>query len=236
MLSRSITVIAGFLGEKKDWDFLETDKLGVQNIFPVAPCSFSAKSFDHFSDLLIEEMQKNGSHYVLGYSLGGRLALHSVIKNPSFFKGAIFISTHPGLLNSEEREKRLKNDEELAAKVLTQPWKDLMELWESQKVFQSGSFVFQRKESNFKRIFLAEALKNYSLGKQNNFREEIAKLNLPILWITGSLDEKFSQCAKTLGFSHPSSLQKIFSDAGHRLPWEKPEELQKAVYSFLDNI
>ena len=65
---------------------------------------------------LLKTLQINQC-YLLGYSMGGRVALYLTIYFPSYFKRVILESTSPGLATKAERDRRIRQDLKLAEKL-----------------------------------------------------------------------------------------------------------------------
>ena len=169
----------------------------------------------------------------MGYSLGGRLALHSLIDAPHLWKGAIIISAHPGLLHKEERLLRYQRDLAWGECFENEEWSSLQTAWNGQEVFGEDQFFFERREIDYQRSKLSEALVNGSLGLQEELSSSIAALPFPILWITGERDIRFCEAAKRLTFAHSHSMWRIVPGAGHRVPWSCPEQFIAIVEEFL---
>ncbi|MGB5531091.1 MAG: hypothetical protein WBQ32_14085, partial [Ignavibacteriaceae bacterium] len=56
---------------------------------------------------------------------------------------------------------------------------------------------------------------------------------VPILLISGGLDEKFTQINQSLSKLFPSARHKIISTAGHNVHLEEPKKFVEAVNRFL---
>lgn len=154
----------------------------------------------------------------MGYSLGGRLALHALIDSPQQWSEAIIISAHPGLAEGV-RAKRREEDAIWAKRFLEEPWSDVLQAWNNREVFAHDKPVV-RKEQNFSRSLLAQALTTWSLGNQKDLAEAIGKLPMPITWVVGEYDTKFVSEAMRLSFANPSSRVIIVPGAGHRIDFE----------------
>jgi 2-succinyl-6-hydroxy-2,4-cyclohexadiene-1-carboxylate synthase len=172
--------------------------------------------------------------FLMGYSMGGRLALHALLQRPSIWKGAVMISTHPGLTDQTEKLKRVGSDQKWAERFEKEEWSSLMQAWNQQQVF--GGHVISRMEENYNRRHLSLALSYWSLGFQEDLRERIKTLDLPMLWITGEKDLKFRSVAQTLAFNHERSKTCMISHAGHRILWEEPKQIVEELKSFLKNL
>lgn len=195
----------GFLGLPSDWKSLQ-----------------SAHSVDLFSESPIpywdwaQSFNKKHSGTLVGYSLGGRLALHALIDDPSRWERAIIVSAHPGL-HVDKRPVRLVEDALWAEKFVHAPWDDLMNQWNRRDVFAHDNPAV-RIESNFNRQNLSRALRVWSLGNQERLHEKISRLPMQITWIVGEKDLRFVSEAKSLSFVHPKSELIILPHKGHRIP------------------
>lgn len=228
-----IWALSGFLGLPNDWDFLQWNHCTAVDwqIFTLNSLSEWGKAFNQW---IIQQDQS--PHILMGYSLGGRLALHAIIDQPQLWQAAIIISAHTGLIDSQERLIRQRRDLEWAKRFEKENWINLIEAWNAQEIFATDSFFFNRQESDYQRIKLIQALVGGSLGNQANLHQQITSLSLPILWITGSQDYRYGQVAQSLTFSHPLSYWKSIEGAGHRVPWSKPQVFSKEITAFLKSL
>lgn len=212
------TVIAlhGFLGVPTDWDQWDCIPYAIK---PAESLTSWAIEFNQWA-----EANTTAPRTLIGYSMGGRLALHALIQNHSLWQDAILISTNIGLKDPEVRPARLKNDYKWADKFRNDPWDELMQDWESQSIFK-GSFTSTRLEKDYNRNDLALHLENFSLAKQEYLLQDIANLNLPIQWITGSLDLNAESHAKAIIQHHPHSQHLSIPNGTHRVHFEFPTKV-----------
>lgn len=194
-----IYALHGFLGRPADWQSVLPEAVHVDLFKP------PIKSFEVWAAEFNSQVEPGS--LLVGYSLGGRLALHALAQNPALWKGGVIVSANPGL-DVEEREARLKHDLSWAKKFLNDPWEKLMAEWNSQPVFAGRPPVFERREEEFDRGVLAMVLEKWSLGRQEKVVPAV-----PLLWITG----------ETAG-------------TGHRVPWEAKSLFQQQVKQFIGEI
>lgn len=227
-----IYLLHGFLGLPSDWDFLDVHfehcKLHKVHLFEQFKPDQGISSFIKEFNQLIDPEQNN---ILVGYSLGGRLGVQVVIDQPGLWKGASFISTHPGLKEEAERATRIINDGLLAMRFLTMKWPELMEKWNEQPVF-AYSKHFARQEEDYNRAILADVLTHWGLGQQQDLRESLAKLDIPIQWIVGKNDSKFLEIGQSIKFKHSKSQFFAVEDAGHRVPWDQPQHFIDILKQF----
>ncbi|RYZ70251.1 MAG: alpha/beta fold hydrolase [Proteobacteria bacterium] len=232
---RHLICLHGFLGLAEDWEKIE----------PVAPKGWNTvhenlwaelADYKTWAEKFCERVAKlEGTKVVLGYSLGGRLAMHALAMRADLFSGAILVSCNPGLKTDEERSVRVVADHAWAEKFRKLPWEDLMSEWSGQGAFAGLPSSIERKESEFDRELLAESLELWSLGYQRDLEKELSAVQLPILMITGAKDTKFTAIARAQVEKKSGSDRSlvVIKDAGHRVPWEATAEFRTNVANFL---
>lgn len=232
-MNSTIWAIPGFLGLSSDWDFLDWKNLIGVNLHPFAWDSLFEWGIQF--NAWVEKQEKNPA-ILMGYSLGGRLALHALLDRPQQWQAAIIISAHIGIENVQEKEKRWQRDQKWTQRFEREDWVSLMQAWNAQEVFKQDDFHFNRQEKQYQRAQLMQCLMQGSLGQQANLREQIASLSVPLLWITGGQDHSYCQLAQTLSFAHPQSRWKKIEQAGHRVPWAQSKAFSQCVQAFLEEV
>ncbi len=237
-MKTKIYALHGFLGLPSDWD--EIEQKICESFEALEPFSFSSprNGLQHWGQALNRYVAKQPvqRHILLGYSQGGRLAMHALIENPALWAGAIIVSANTGLKFEEEKVPRLQIDIDWAQRFLTDPWKDLIDDWNRQGVFQGQMPPFYRREEDYVRSHLADAIEGWSVGKQNDLRELLSKLPFPILWIAGEKDVKHVGLAKQMALDHPLSSVWIAPEVGHRVPWECPQLFLEETKSWMQRL
>lgn len=215
----NVHALHGFLGHAADWDFLKP----------------SAE--DRYTLHTTLERAGAGRRVLLGYSQGGRIALQTLVARAEDWDAAIIVSAHPGLKTAEEREARIRHDENWARRFETDPWAELIRDWNAQPVFGGREAMDPRREEDFSRAELAHALRQYSLGKQEDLPQRIAALNVPICWVVGENDSRYLELAKSVEIRSGSAFRlHIVPGAGHRVPWEAPDAFREIFCGFLDQL
>lgn len=220
----------GFLGLTSDWDpfdFPITSHPVLDN--PPSPTNGLQEWAIRFNRDVGTTLPK----LLMGYSLGGRLAMHAITQNPEYWSGAILISCHPGLSCHIKREERLKKDIIWAEKFEKEPWHNLMTQWNAQEPFKFSKPCV-RNEEDYSREQLSAMLRYWSVGNQENLTAKLQTLSIPILWIAGKQDFTYASLAESLSFAHPKSKRWIADGAGHRVPWES-NEFSKVVKEFISH-
>ena len=186
-----IHFLHGFLGSAGDWNIFCPDLKNHSFIFHsienyMFPNLKGYKTYfsawlDGFHSSLVNQNHSN-KKILVGYSLGGRLALHSLVSS-NLWDAAIIISANPGLKDESEKQSRIKNDTTWALRFQNEGWDEVLKDWNSQTVFANFQNSLCREEYTINKHAIKEMLINFSLGNQENLREEIKLLNTPTLWL-----------------------------------------------------
>lgn len=235
-----LSALHGFLGTAQDWDFLEgrlnNVSLEKEDLFSKKQNSYGETLWE-FGDAFSRKAAFSNSKtpVLMGYSLGGRLALHALLKKPDYWKAAIIISAHTGLKDEKLKALRKESDASFNELLQNQPWDIFMTKWNSQEVFKNTP-ILNREESHYDKELLGKGFLEWSISRQEDLKSRIESLNIPIFWITGEKDAKFSELAKSLDFKHPDSTLWIAEQSGHRVPWQIQPEFISKINQFLDVI
>jgi len=196
-----------------------------------------ASGFEDWTKIFCEKVAAHPkeNHVLLGYSLGGRLALHALLHCSSLWAGAIVVGADPGLKTEEGRTAQLERDRAWAARWLHEDWKSLWQSWDVQSVFAGRPNVGERLEENYSREQIAQLFEIFSKGHQADLRPQLATLHKPpIVYLSGEEDVKYSALGRELEELCPAFTHELVEDAAHRVPWENPEVFRQKVRAFLN--
>ncbi len=198
-----IVFLHGFLGRSEDWE-------KVCSFLPPVECI----GFDlpgHGSSPFVEDFHIGISHFhLVGYSMGGRIAIGYALRHPEQIASLTVMSAHPGLNTEKERKERLKSDQAWAKLLLELPIEEFLLRWYEQPIFLPFKpDLTLRRHQNVHA--LKAALLHYSLGLQPKYQIEGV--------LIGERDEKF----KAL-YERPI----IIPDAGHMVHLENPKAVAEA--------
>ncbi len=180
------------------------------------------------------EVFRGSGRILLGYSMGGRLALHALLEQPHPWQAAVIISAHPGLENAAERSARTAGDAEWAAKAFTGEWGTFLAEWDAQPVLE-GSAIREPAASRqlaMRRGEVARSFLDWSLGAQAPLWDRLGEIRVPVLWIAGERDAKFRALAQRAASLTPNGSLAVAPGTGHRVPWDHPEWLATTVAGF----
>ncbi|WP_299490131.1 alpha/beta fold hydrolase [Acaryochloris sp. IP29b_bin.137] len=193
-------------------------------------------SLQDWATLFCQRVQAQNikSRFLLGYSLGGRLAFHALLHRSELWQGAIIVSADPGLESECDRKLCLAKDQKWSHKFLHEPWDDLLQEWNALPVFCGRKPTYPVLEADFSRTQIAEVFQKFSKGHQSDLLPHLQKLKFPILYISGEEDTKYCQIGQTLADDCDNLTHLKIANAGHRVPWENPEVFFLTVHQFLE--
>lgn len=212
--SSDIFFLHGFTGSAEDWDSLLPELDNRFNKFTVDLLGHGKSDFPNDPslygwELQVEQLNKIITYFteekvlLTGYSMGGRLALCYALTYPERILGLILESTTPGIKNKAKREKRIKEDEELAEYISAHLPREFIELWMNKEIFATQLRFSDMKRDEIKkrklrnnRIGLSNSLLGFSTGKMPEIYSNLNKLTVKTLLLTGELDTKFTEINK----------------------------------------
>jgi len=173
---------------------------------------------------------------LVGYSLGGRVAMHALIAAPEQWSGAVIISANPGLASRDERDRRREHDAEWAARFRRDEWRRTIADWNAQPVFAGEDPQLSREESDDARAAAVVGLERWSLGTQRDLRPGLRALGLPVLWLAGERDTKYVALMRECAGLNPRFAYAEVPGAGHRAPWTRAPYFEKVVRDWMDTV
>jgi len=178
---------------------------------------------------------------LLGYSLGGRLALQFAAATPTRVRALVLESASPGLAGPAERAARVAADEALAEAIERDGIAAFVARWEALPLWDSQAAlpVATRQRVRAQRLRnnpqgLANSLRGMGTGSQRALWDELPRLRMPALVLAGALDAKFSAIAQQMAGALPHAELAIVPDAGHAIHLEQPEIFAERVAVFLE--
>jgi 2-succinyl-6-hydroxy-2,4-cyclohexadiene-1-carboxylate synthase len=178
------------------------------------------------------EIPRAARRILIGYSMGGRLALHALLEGGPW-DAAVIISANPGLRDPNEQAARRVADTVWATQALTLPWHDFLEKWNSQPLL-GGAMRDSREDGKLmqRRREIARSFVDWSVGNQQPLWNRLPEIKIPTLWIAGENDAKFRSIAEEAALLSDQFNLAIAPDAGHRVPWDSGDWLAERIDDF----
>lgn len=220
----------GNLGSHEDFAFLKPLQNQSISIDAINLWPYSNLSLEETAEQLQSKVAPNSRNGIIGYSMGGRIALQTLCSFPKVFDFAVIISAHPGLPSAQDRANRLKTDQQWAQRVRNLDWGEFLKLWNQQSILKDQPPSAGQQALKPHREAIANAFENWSLGQQPNLAKALANYTNELHWLVGENDQKFSDLAKSLKQQNlPNFHLHTQPKAGHRLIFEQPNELVSII-------
>lgn len=189
--------------------------------------------------LLLDEMKIEKAD-LLGYSMGGRLALTFALLFPERVGKLVLVSSSPGLEKEGERKQRRLKDAELAEFIQQKGIVDFVDYWENIPLFATmnsasasarAAIRAQRLRQSTKG--LANSLIGMGTGAQPSWWRELSQLSCEVLLITGEMDDKFCRIADQMAAEIKNCHRITINNGGHAIHVEEHEKFGTIVSGFL---
>lgn len=246
----ALLMLHGFLGSKDDWSIL------MPRLSQYFHCicidlpghgenidTLDSPGLHQTAKLIVNKIHAMGyrQFHLLGYSLGGRIALHIADDFADSLLSLTLESAHPGLQDSQQQAARSQSDNLWANKLKYLPITDFLSLWYQQAVFSDLSKHQKQQLIAIRRINDPQRLANCfittSLSLQQDCRTVLERLNCPCHFIYGVDDKKFAQVAIDWQASLADSAQhlqlKPLHAAGHNIHSLHPDLFTDTLLALL---
>ncbi len=249
-----LLLLHGFTGSTKSWQWILPHLRHRYRLVLIdlighgqsdAPIDFNRYSMDcAVQDLLsVLDYLKLQQINLLGYSMGGRFALHFAAQAPARVRNLILESSSPGIENEAERQARKQADETLAEFIEEHGLEPFVNQWSKLDLFATQQLLPQKiqNEIRMQRLKnrpqgLANSLRGMGTGVQQSLWNSLHQIHIPTLLLVGKEDAKFRQIAVFMKERLPRSALQIIAEAGHAVHLEKPVQFANAVENFLENV
>jgi len=220
------------------WRFMVPDLRGhgETRLRPGAACTMEACATD--LEMLWGHLGIERTHLV-GYSMGGRLALQVAARHPDRLLSLVTIGAHAGL-EGEAREGRKLDDEALAERIEKDGVEAFVNYWAGLPLFAG----LERRGPSFGAGLHTERMKNTVAGLAASLRgmgagvmqpvwDELGRVTVPCTFVAGQLDHGFVAYARRLAASVPNGRIEIVPRAGHAVHQERPEAFTRVLAAHL---
>ncbi|MGX6970098.1 2-succinyl-6-hydroxy-2,4-cyclohexadiene-1-carboxylate synthase [Vagococcus bubulae] len=178
---------------------------------------------------------------LLGYSMGGRLALSYAVKHPTKINQLILESSSPGLSGYDERKKRRMSDNRLACLLTDKGIHHFVDFWENiplfatqKKLSTSTQETIRNERLSQNPYGLAMSLRYFGTGIQPPLWDKLSLLNgVPVALLVGEYDKKFVSLANQMVEKISRGHVITFSKSGHCIHLEKPNEFAETIRDIL---
>jgi 2-succinyl-6-hydroxy-2,4-cyclohexadiene-1-carboxylate synthase len=209
---------------------------GETRIRPGAACTMDGCLADLV--MLWDHLGVERTHLV-GYSMGGRLALHIAARKPERLLSLLTIGAHAGL-EEDAREGRRLGDEALAQRIENDGLEPFVKYWSGLPLFaglerRGPSFLAQVRAERMNNTVagLACSLRGMGAGTMQPVWDDLARVTVPCTFVAGQLDHGYVASARKLAGAVPNGRVEVVLRAGHAVHQERPEAFAHVLANHL---
>lgn len=248
----ALLALHGFTGSGASWGALASSLGGTRNV--IAPDLIGHGATDAPADpgryampacvadlLALADALGIKQFDLLGYSMGGRLALQLAAAAPQRVRRMALESASPGLASQAERQARRAADDALAERIEREGLAWFASYWQAIPLFASQAALPAEALARLREQRLAcsphglaGSLRGMGTGQQTSLWDALGRLPTLTLLLAGALDAKFTAIGQQMAERMPQAQLAIIPDAGHTIHLEQPSLFAEAVAAFLD--
>ncbi len=178
-----------------------------------------------------------GPGIYVGYSMGGRVALHAALARPDLVERLVLIGATAGISDDAERSLRRASDIRLADHVEQIGVEEFVDEWLQNPLFAGLSAHTDQRDDRVRNSAtgLASSLRTCGTGCQEPLWERLGEVSCPTLLLVGERDHKFRELADRLAAGIDDARVEVIGGVGHSVHLEAPEATAQAIQKFSQN-
>ncbi|WP_434639582.1 2-succinyl-6-hydroxy-2,4-cyclohexadiene-1-carboxylate synthase [Klebsiella sp. I138] len=234
-----LVFLHGFSGDNREWQTTGAEFSACPRLYIDLPGHGGSRDINvsSFTEVSLQ-LEQTLAHYhvqdywLIGYSLGGRIAMFFASQPRRGLRGLVVEGSHPGLQDEQERRQRYCADAAWAERFRREPLAQVFTDWYQQPVFaslsaeQRDALVALRSHNSGAR--LAAMLEATSLAVQPDLRAQLRARHYPFHYLCGEYDARFRAIASDL-----DATTHIIQHAGHNAHRENPAAVVSCLAQFL---
>ena len=234
-----LVFLHGFSGDCREWQPVGETLSDYPRLYLDLPghggsCKISVAGFEEMSALLAQTLLSYNilNFWLVGYSLGGRIAMFHACQRPKGLLGVTVEGGHPGLQDAGARQARRASDRRWAERFRREPLENVFSDWYRQPVFasltdaQRDALITLRSQNSG--AALAKMLEATSLAVQPDLRAALGARDFSLDYLYGERDEKFAALAAEL-----NAARHAIPNAGHNAHRENPDAVAASLAQIL---
>jgi 2-succinyl-6-hydroxy-2,4-cyclohexadiene-1-carboxylate synthase len=172
---------------------------------------------------------------LVGYSMGGRIALHAAIARAlgGRVQRLVLIGASPGLADPTERADRRVSDDRLADDMQGMTTEEFARRWAQTPVLAgqppevAAAVHADRLRNQPSR--LAASLRGLGTGALPSLWDRLEEIRAPVTLIAGERDDKFRAIATEMAAALPDSNVAVIPGTGHAVHLEAPARVAALI-------
>jgi 2-succinyl-6-hydroxy-2,4-cyclohexadiene-1-carboxylate synthase len=182
-----------------------------------------------------------GPVHLIGYSMGGRVALAAALAAPERVRSLTVIGGTPGISDPAARRARIAADEALADRIEENGVEWFADHWMEQPFFitqrrlGAGHLATAREQrlTNAPHA-LANSLRGMGTGAQPSLWHRLTDLAMPLMYLVGEDDTKFRAVGEQVVAAVHEGLLAVVPGAGHAVHIEALPTTAEAILHFIE--
>ena len=245
-----LILIHGFTGSHKSFDklsnflkqyfkIIKLDMIGHGLSMDYDVSSYSFSESINYIEKIIEELNLKKVN-ILGYSLGGRLAMQFAIKNQHQVNKMILCSSSFGIEKKSERISRIRSDEKIIELLINENLEKFVNFWQNIPLWESEKKLPVEIKSKHRRIRLEQKneglllnLRYQGQGVQKYLGKSLKNIKLKTLIMYGGKDLKYKVISKKMIELIENSELCEVPNSGHNIVLEHPIYISQKIKSFI---
>ena len=245
----AVVFLHGFLGDARDWSDIAKSLVeqyfcilpdlpghGQNTVLPPEPITLTSLAAELLNSL---EAQDIVTIHLVGYSMGGRLALQFALRYPQQVLRLVLESASPGIEERSARTQRQDLDQQRAAQIIQNGLPAFLKTWYAAPLFSSLSerpellaSILARRQS-MSTESAARMIAELTPGRMPSLWAQLKKVQMPVLVLAGELDRKYADEARLVAREIPDARFALAPGAGHAIHLESPEWVARQLKEFL---
>lgn len=180
-----------------------------------------------------------GTFHLIGYSMGGRVALTVGCSQPQRLRSLSLIGATAGIADPQERSRRADADIALSERI-TVDFAAFVDGWMALPLFagQVALGTAHQQTARAQRLAsdpkgLAMSLRYGGTGSMPPLHHQLTSCDVPTLLLVGADDVKFCAIADDLADSLPHARVVRIARAGHAVHLERPDDTAATINDFI---
>jgi len=184
------------------------------------------------ADLLAD---RGGPGVYVGYSMGGRVALHTALARPEVVERLVLVGATAGIDDPDERAARRAADERLADHIEAVGVSTFLDEWLANPLFAGLTEATALRADRLRNTpaGLAASLRATGTGTQTPLWDRLGEIECPVLVLVGEHDAKFTDLGRRLVGGLPRAELAVIPGAGHSVHLEQPDATVDAIATWL---
>ena len=248
---RTAVLLHGFSGSGQDWTEIAPKLRAMDRAVvaidlaghgktesPADPARYTMSETVRDLDQIASRLGISEADWI-GYSMGGRVALHFALAYPTRVRSLVVESASAGIEESQARAKRRESDDALAKRIEERGVEWFADYWSALPLFETQwelpqatrAALRQRRLANQPQG-LADSLRGMGQGAHEYVGDRLGGLRGDVLLLAGSRDLKYVEVARRLAALIPRSQCVVVPQAGHAVHLESPEAFAEALATY----